>query len=93
QLADGDWIMVVHRAGCSKCSEVREEYLSKVSQVSTSFASRRLAFIELPPFRNESFNECAICVEGRLSGSLNWVGRTPVVVYLTDGFVRAVIEG
>ncbi len=84
ELASGNWTVILHRHGCSKCGDLLSESEWRVRE-----ASQAIAVVELPPRRSESSN--ASWPRGILVGHL--YGRhfvtlpAPLVVQISEGRV------
>jgi len=85
QLATGDWTVILHRNGCSKCEDLLSEVESRVDP-----RDCRVALVELPPAMPASertrWARGGMLV-GRLVGQQFSTLSAPIVLQIKDGFV------
>ena len=91
-LANGKWIAVFYYHGCSDCGELMPKVKSLVCKTTGHPDDVNLAFIEVPPYRDnrseiDAHNQFTY---GRLSKCHDWFVVTPTVVYMVNGKVHAV---
>ena len=95
RIAEGRWVVVLHRSECDACREA----LPRCRGLARSWASAgrpefpRFAFIEMPPHtavaepdRGEPW------LDGRLAEDVDWFARTPAVLFIEDGLVRPMTD-
>ncbi len=91
-LANGKWIAVLYYHGCSDCQELMPKVKSLVCNPTGHADDVNLAFIEVPPYRDnrsesDPHNQFTY---GRLSKCHDWFVVTPTVLYMVNGKVHAV---
>ncbi len=92
RLADGEWTVVLHRAGCSGCRILVPQLQTRA----LNDASFHLALVELPANPAEfgigaiggNLREDPVAI-GRLNDAHQRFVQTPTVILLRDGVVRA----
>jgi hypothetical protein len=82
-LANGDWMVLLHRHDCPVCLEKVPQYEQRAN------AGERIALIEVPPYgemgaRRQAGNH------GQLKADHRWIIRTPVEIRLHDGLVTSI---
>lgn len=96
QIAQGSWIVVLHRHDCSACHDVlpRCRSLARDWSQTESLNYPRFAFIEMPPHTAQAieFDTGASWIDGRLADDLDWFAKTPAVLFIEDGFVRPITD-
>lgn len=97
KLAVDEWVVVLHRSGCSACRALHDEYQNLGLQLGANAEQKvRIAFIEVGypdaglsnPDRQTNGNYEI----GWLDETIDWVAPTPTVLHLSDGIVTAVEE-
>jgi len=97
QLQVGEWIVVLHRSGCSACRELHDEYAELgLELAANNNQGTSVAFLEVgyPDARlsnpdRRSNNEYSI---GWLDPNIDWAAPTPSIVRISDGIVIDVEE-
>src|SRR5216683_2726847 len=93
QLAKGEWIALLYRYDCPVCQEEIEHYKRLALSASPNQPTRRIAFLEVPPFPSEGqavLSQDSRWVLGHLTKEKQWFVETPVVVSLAEGVVTQV---
>lgn len=93
RLGKGDWIVLLFHHDCLDCQIAIPVYESLGDKLSKNKTSSQIALIETPPFGNPgngSDIKGGSCVNGRLSGSHEWLVETPVEIRFTRGIVTHV---
>lgn len=92
QLMLGDWIVLLHQHGCSKCQETVPKYTELAALLAKRGSSTRVALIEIPPFASgETPGRLATTyLSGRISNAREWFVHTPVEITVRDGIVTHV---
>jgi|GEM_PF-3228675 len=93
QLVSGEWLVVLHRPGCSTCDEL----LTKLAAVPASNSGRetlRLAIIELSGNSPDVHRHLQIsALHGRVTDRAAPLLPAPLLITLHDGEVMSVAEG
>jgi hypothetical protein len=92
RLQRGEWVVLLHRAGCDVCREMMPRYLARVADSRKRSAGPGWALIEVPG-EGESAAESWVApglLSGRLSETRRWVVQTPIILRLEDGVVTQV---
>lgn len=91
QLAQGEWIILIHQHGCGTCAAAIPVY----RHLANFRPSWRLALVEMPPYGTSPASERTshAVVSLRLDSSRKWFANTPVVLRVVDGVVLGGVDG
>jgi hypothetical protein len=93
QLANGIWLVLLHRHDCSACREAAAEYESIAKEFATKHDRPSIALIECPPFaRMEAAAASGPWVVGRVDNAEQWSIPGPISVLLDGGRVQNVFK-
>jgi len=94
-LAQGGWIVIIHRQTCPHCPSVVARYQEVARNAVGQANAPRISLVEMPPYASASSGEAtdSSWVVGRLSDAKRWFVQTPVVVRLENGRVVSVEQG
>lgn len=90
ELAQGDWVVLLHRHDCGKCIEAMSRYAMLAEQLSSRSGQPAIALVELPPFGQRHLDEKSGVVCGRLRDDREWFVETPAEIRLQNGVVQRV---
>jgi len=92
RLQRGEWVVLLHRAGCDVCREMMPGYLARVADSRKRSAGPSWALIEVPGDGEAAAESWAApgLLSGRLSETRRWVVQTPIILRLEDGVVTQV---
>jgi hypothetical protein len=85
-LAQGEWIVLLHRHDCPDCQAAVPRYERLALQ-------QRVALVEVPPYEELHASTTGAAHRGRLSSDREWFVQTPAELRLQDGVVLAVKSG
>lgn len=92
QLAQGEWIVLLHHTTCPLCRDIVSSYAQRASTPEGPGQGCKIAVIELPPYgpATESPASPTAWCSGRLSSEHEWFVELPVELHLTQGILSAV---
>ena len=85
-IATGQWIVLLHRSGCSECREASPLIADLVRQRNCSFV-----ILEMNSHEDALALESMNPLTGLMNQEISWFAETPVVLELEDGFVKQVL--
>jgi hypothetical protein len=92
RLQRGEWVVLLHRAGCDVCREMMPRYLMRAADGKERPTGPGWALIEVLG-DGDSAAESWVApglLSGRLNETKRWVVQTPVILHLEDGVVTQV---
>lgn len=95
RLVSGEWTVVLYHYDCPNCRTVLPEFVKTAEEWARARDRRRMAFIEVPPYAPVGENPVSgtfACLLGQLPEGRTWFVRTPTVITLVDGEVKAVSQ-
>jgi hypothetical protein len=95
QLVSGKWTVVLYHHNCPNCRTALPEFMRTAEKSAMARDRRRMALIEIPPYAPSDDNPVSgtsACLIGRLPEEKTWLVRTPTVISLVDGEVKAVSQ-
>jgi hypothetical protein len=91
QLTSGRWVVVLYRHDCPHCQRTVPQCAAHARELAARTGTR-VALVEMPPYAESPAwlgDGISTCVLGRLSDSRLWFVRTPVILTVEDGVVKA----
>ena len=89
KLANGLWIVLLHRHNCSACREAAAEYELLAKDFSTKSSCPKIALIECPPYAPNAKEDGSMVI-GRMDEGHEWQLSGPTSVLIDAGQVRSV---
>jgi hypothetical protein len=87
RLADGEWLVVLYRAGCPRCREILDRYRQNVEEGRQGPKNGvSLAVVAMPPVVSEMTADW--CEMGKLRDDYQWFLKTPRTIHLRNGVVE-----
>lgn len=83
ELAEGDWIVLLHRHDCPACQEIVPQFEKRAE------SGKRVVLVEVPPY-GEFEQRLTACKYDRLKDNREWFVQTPLEIHLHDGVVTEV---
>lgn len=90
QLAEGLWLVLLHRPDCSACRDAVSQYELLAQDFSTNSGCPRIALIQLPPYAPDAKTiDDVPWVSGHLNDAKQWRLSGPVSVLIESGQVQS----
>ena len=89
KLANGLWLVLLHRHDCSACREAASQYKSLARDFSTQSSCPTIALVECPPYDPNAKTDGPM-VSGHVDNGHEWKLSGPTSVLIDEGQVRNV---
>jgi hypothetical protein len=90
KLGHGHWIVVLHRANCSKCAKAIARYRATAQELASSDAEVQIALISIDA--DSMGGDDPHILYGCLRNDRSWFARTPTEIVIENGIVKSVSE-
>jgi hypothetical protein len=90
-LANGRWIVILHRQDCQPCRETIPVFVQLAYEFQSQPNAPRIALIEVPALAQSNRGtqpSGSLCLRGTLTEDRDWKVFTPVFFYLEDGVTK-----
>ncbi|MBN2455356.1 MAG: hypothetical protein JXB29_02275 [Sedimentisphaerales bacterium] len=91
-LQEGTWVMLLYHHDCPDCVAAIPMYEQMAYDIKGNEDFLRITLIEVPPYCPDTGDENCLCTHGCLANTKEWLVTTPIVVLMTDGWVKETWE-